>query len=186
MTEIELIPSEYIESQILLIRGQKVILDQSLAKLYGVETKALNRAIQRNLARFPSDFMFQLNHQEVVILRYQFGTSSAWGGRRYLPYVFTEHGAIMAASVLNTPRAIEVSVLVVRAFTKLRQILASHKELVFKLKELERKLGTHDKSIKNLFATIRQLMAPPEPKKHPIGFSGPVAKLHPRASVKNR
>lgn len=173
MTEIALIPSEHIENQILLIRGQKVILDQSLAKLYGVETKALNRAIQRNLARFPSDFMFQLNNQEVVILRYQFGTSSAWGGRRYLPYVFTEHGAIMAASVLNTPRAIETSVLVVRAFTRLRQILASHKELVFKLKELERKLGTHDKAIKNLFATIRQLMAPPEPKKHPIGFRGP-------------
>src|SRR5687767_168242 len=125
------------------IRGERVILDSDLAAIYGVETKALNRAVKRNLERFPFDFVFQLTKKEVGALRHQFGTSSSHGGRRYLPYAFTEHGAIMAANVLNSKQAVEMSVFVVRAFVKLRDTLATHKELAEKLSELERKVGTH-------------------------------------------
>ncbi|OGQ06966.1 MAG: DNA-binding protein [Deltaproteobacteria bacterium RIFCSPLOWO2_12_FULL_40_28] len=166
-----LISLEVIENEILLIRGQKVILDSTLAKLYGVTTKRLNEQVRRNKHRFPKDFMFQLIFQEVTILRSHFATSSlSWGGRRFLPNVFTEHGVIMAASILNTKRAIEVSVFVVRAFVKLRQMLATHKEMAHKLTELEKRLGTHDDAIRSLFNTIRQMMNPPEEKKQKIGF----------------
>jgi len=166
-----LISLEVIENEILLIRGQKVILDSTLAKLYGVTTKRLNEQVRRNKHRFPKYFMFQLIFQEVTILRSHFATSSfSWGGRRFLPNVFTEHGVIMAASILNTKRAIEVSVFVVRAFVKLRQMLATHKEMAHKLTELEKRLGTHDDAIRSLFNTIRQMMNPPEEKKQKIGF----------------
>lgn len=171
MNDISLISQEVIENQILVVRGQKVILDSVLAKFYGVPTKRLNEQVRRNKNRFPEDFIFQLSPQEMTILRSRFATSSlSHGGRRYLPYAFTEHGVLMAASVLNTSRTIEVSVLVVRAFVKLRQILASHKELATKLSELERRLGTHDAAIRSLFNTIRKLMAEPEPRKRKIGF----------------
>jgi len=161
-----LIPLERIERSILLVRGQKVIVDVDLAALYGVTTKRFNEQIKRNRERFPEDFMFQLTKEEANILRSQFATSS-WGGRRYLPYVFTEHGALMAANVLNSPRAIQASVHVVRAFVRLREMLASNKELARRLDALEKK---YDKQFKIVFDAIRELMAPPAPKKRPIGF----------------
>ena len=163
-----LIPVERIERRILLIRGQKVMLDSELAELYGVETKVLNRAVKRNRERFPGDFMFRLTIQEVTALRCQIGTSNIGrGGRRYLPYAFTEHGAIMAANVLNTRRAIEASVYVVRAFVRLSELIASHKDLAKKLENLEQK---YDTQFKVVFDAIRQLMAPPDPKPRRIGF----------------
>ena len=167
--KISLIPPEAIEKVILVIRDQKVMLDSDLAEIYGVETKRLNEQVRRNLERFPSDFMFQLTAQEMQNLKSHFATSS-WGGRRKLPFAFTEHGAIMAANVINSPLAIQMSVFVVRAFVKLREMLAAHKELAHKLAELERKLQNHDESIRSLVVAIRQLMTPSEPKKRPIGF----------------
>jgi len=157
------------------------MLDSDLAALYGVTTRRLNEQVMRNLGRFPSDFMFQLKNHEVAILRSQFATSSsdarhlAWGGRRYVPYAFTEHGALMAAMVLNSPSATEVSVYVVRAFVELRDTLVAHKELAKRLDELEskleRKLATHDQAIAGILDAIRQLMVPPESaKKRRIGF----------------
>ena len=165
------IPTEQISQSILVVRGEKVILDTDLAALYGVQTKDLNKAVKRNLGRFPKDFLFQLTKQELANLRFHFGTSR-WGGTRYLPYAFTEHGALMAASVLNTPRAVEVSVYVVRAFVKLRELLGSNQALAKKLNQLERKLSTHDQAITEILQAIRQLMAPPEAtKKRAIGFA---------------
>lgn len=165
----DLIPQEIVESKIFFIRGKKVMLDKDLAALYGVETKMLNRAIKRNQERFPDDFMFQLTKDEFQNLRLHFGTSS-WGGRRYLPYVFTEHGAIMLANVLNSHGAVEASIQVVRAFVKLRELLSSNKELANKLKQLEGKFEKHDEEIQVIFKAIRQLMALPEKKKRKIGF----------------
>lgn len=174
-----LVPIEHIAQTILLIRNQKVLLDTDLAELYGVSTKSFNEQVRRNLARFPADFMFQLTEDEFAALRSHFATSNKTpagrGGRRYLPYVFTEHGAIMAATILNSPRAIDVAVYVVRAFVELREILSSNKELAAKLAELEsrieRKLDTHDRAIAGLIDAIRELMRPPESsKKRPIGF----------------
>ncbi|MBI5006102.1 MAG: ORF6N domain-containing protein [Nitrosomonadales bacterium] len=166
-----LVTTENIESKILLIRGQKAMLDADLAELYGVETKTLNRAIKRNIERFPTDFMFQLTTDEFTNLKYQFGTSS-WGGRRTVPFAFTEHGAIMAASVLNSQRAIEISVHVVRAFVHLRDLVSNNKELSVKLDQLERKVAGHDRAIAELINAIRQLMAPSAANnKRPIGFA---------------
>jgi len=166
-----LIATESIETKILLIRGHKVMLDADLAELYGVETRRLNEQVLRNRERFPEDFMFQLSKEEFANLKSQFATSS-WGGRRKLPNAFTEHGAIMAASVLNSPRAIEISVHVVRAFVRLRELVSSHKELSQKLNQLERKVGAHDRAIAELINAIRELMTPLEPKKkRAIGFA---------------
>jgi uncharacterized protein YigA (DUF484 family) len=162
---------ERIAQSILELRGHKVLLDSDLAELYGVLTKRFNEQIKRNLARFPMDFMFQLTSDELGGLRSQIATSKPGrGGRRYAPYVFTEHGAIMAAMVLNSPRAIEVSVQVVRAFIRLRETLSSNKELALRLDELERKLATHDQAITGILKMIRELMNPPPTKKRPIGF----------------
>ena len=152
---------EQIGRRILLIRGHKVMLDRNLAKLYGVSTKALNQAVKRNRERFPNDFMFQLTQgekEEVVtncdhLRQLKFST--------VLPYAFTEHGAIMLASVLNSQRAVEVSIYVVRAFVKLRETLSRHRNLAQKLMELEQKLESHDEQIRSLFHAIRELMAPP-------------------------
>ena len=157
-----IVPTDRIERRILLIRGEKVILDSDLADLYGVETKRLNQQVSRNRDRFPADFSFCLTNKEVTILKLHFATSRLeWGGRRKLPFAFTEHGAIMAASVLNTPRAVEMSVFVVRAFVRLRTFLATHKELAEKLAELERKLESHDEQIVAIIDAIKRLMAPP-------------------------
>jgi len=153
------------------------MLDADLAALYGVETRRLNEQVRRNTERFPEDFMFALSQEEWNALRSQIATLKTGRGqhRKYLPYAFTEHGAIMAATVLNSPRAIEVSVYVVRAFVQLRELLTGHKELAKRLDELEsrmqRKLSSHDQAIAGILDAIRQLMAPPEPrKKRPIGF----------------
>jgi hypothetical protein len=176
-----LVAIEAIASRILLLRAQRIILDADLAALYGVTTKRLNEQVQRNAERFPDDFIFQLTNQELAILKSQFATSSspaAWGGRRYAPYAFTEHGAIMAATVLNSPRAVEVSIYVVRAFVQMRDLLTGHKELAKRVDQLEarmeRKLSTHDQAIAGILDAIRKLMAPPppapEPKRRRIGF----------------
>lgn len=164
-----IVPTARIESRIFLIRGHKVMLDSDLAELYGVTTKRLNEQVKRNKERFPSDFMFQLTSDEAKRLRSQFATSKR-GGRRYRPYAFTEHGAIMAASVLNSHRAIEVSVYVVRAFVKLREMLRTHKELARRLAELEKRIEGYDEEIIALFEAIRQLMEPPEKHAKRIGF----------------
>jgi hypothetical protein len=165
----KLIPVEIIESKIYLIRGQKVMLDRDLAQLYNVSTRDLNKAVSRNLGHFPNDFMFSLNRKEFENLMFQNGTSR-WGGTRKFPRVFTENGVAMLSSVLRSKRAIQVNIQIMRVFTKLRQILATHKELVFKLKELERKYERHDGEIQAIFEAIRQLMTPPETKKMKIGF----------------
>ncbi len=166
-----LIIAENIESRIMLIRGQRVMLDADLAELYGVETGALNRAVKRNIERFPQDFMFQLTSEELEDLRCQFGTSS-WGGRRYLPYAFTEHGALMLGNVLKSGQAVEMSLMVVRAFVHLRELVAGNKELAQQLSLLERKVGAHDKAIAEIINAIRQFMAAEEPKKkRTIGFA---------------
>jgi len=156
------------------------MLDADLAALYGVETRRLNEQVRRNADRFPEDFVFQVTPVEFANLKSQFATSS-WGGRRKLPLAFTEHGAIMAAMVLNSPRATEVSVYVVRAFVQLRDTLVAHKELAQRLDQLEakiqRKLVTHDQAIAGILDAIRQLMAPPPaPKRRPIGFLTPKEK----------
>jgi hypothetical protein len=167
----DIIPAEFIERKILVIRGERVMLDADLAVLYGVETKRLNEQVRRNIERFPEDFMFQLTDEEFNFLRSQFATSNipvGRGGRRHLPYAFTEHGATMAASVLNTPLAVAVSVQVVRAFVKLREMISTHKDLAKKLEGLEQK---YDSQFKMVFDAIRQLMTPAESKKkREIGF----------------
>ena len=165
-----LMPVEHITRSILVLRRQRVLLDRDLAEIYDVSTGRLNEAVKRNAARFPEDFMFQLTEPEAQNLRSQIAISS-WGGRRYRPFVFTEYGAIQAANVLRSPRAIEMSLYVVRAFVQLREMLASNKELAQRLDELERKLATHDQAITGILKTIRDLMNPPEPKRRGIGFT---------------
>jgi hypothetical protein len=180
----DLLPLEAITQRILVLRAQKVLLDTDLAALYGVTTKRFNEQVKRNLERFPADFMFQLNEAESASLRSQFATLKTGRGqhRKYLPYVFTEHGAIMASMILNSPRATEVSVYVVRAFVKLREMIVSNKDLAHRLDELESKADLievkHDNfehntrvQLKQVFEAIRELSTPPEPaKKRSIGF----------------
>lgn len=166
---------ETLSQRIYSIRSLNVILDADLAELYGVTTKRLNEQVKRNLDRFPPDFMFQLDEDEHAILRSQIATSNTGrGGRRYLPYAFTEHGAIMAATVLNSPKAIEMSVFVVRTFVHLRETFLAHKELAEKLNVLERTVSTHDQAIAGLINAIRELMRPPHPQNRPIGFTADI------------
>ena len=165
-----------VESRILVVREQKVILDSDLAELYGVTAKRLNEQVKRNQERFPADFVFQLTAEEHQASRLQFATSNqAHGGRRYAPYAFTEHGAIMAATVLNSERAVEMSVFVVRAFVRLREMLAANHELASKIEELERRLDTHDTSIQDLLEAIKELMIPEPASGRKIGFELPPA-----------
>jgi len=168
-SEPSLVPVERIEKAILLIRGKKVMLDADLASLYGVETRVLVQAVRRNLGRFPEDFMFQLSKEEVDFLRSQIVTLKRGRGQhsKYLPYAFTEQGVAMLSSVLRSPRAIQVNIEIMRAFVRLRQMLASHAELARKLDALEQK---YDAQFRAVFDAIRQLMAPPEPKRRPLGF----------------
>ena len=161
-----LISLERIEKSIYLIRGQKVMLDSDLAALYSVPTKRLNEQVRRNRERFPKDFMFQLSNQELGNLKSQIATSS-WGGRRKPTHAFTEHGALMAATILNSKVAVQVSIQIVRTFAKLRQLLSTHADLARKLNALEQK---YDHQFKIVFDAIRQLMMPPEPERKPIGF----------------
>jgi len=166
-----------VESRILVLREQKVILDSDLAELYGVPVKRLNEQVKRNQERFPSDFMFRLSAEESDALRSQSATSKTGrGGRRYAPYAFTEHGAIMAATVLNSERAVEMSVFVVRAFVRLREMLATNHQLASKIDELEQRLDTHDASIQELIEAIRELMAPEPASGRRIGFQLPAGK----------
>lgn len=166
-----------ITARILLIRKQRVILDADLAELYGVQTKALNQAIKRNLARFPSDFMWQLSATEKTEVVTNCDHLAKLKYSRTLPVAFTEHGAIQAANVLNSARACELSVYVVRAFVQLRETLSAHKDLAQQLLDLERRLegrlSGHDRAIRELIGTMKQLMTPPIPKKRPIGFIHP-------------
>jgi hypothetical protein len=160
-----------LESAIYLIRGQRVMLDADLAAIYRVTTKRLNEQLRRNPNRFPEDFAFQLTIEELTDLRSQFATSSLHGGRRYRPWVFTEHGAIMLASVLNSDIAVQASVRVVRAFVRLREMVAANAQLAVKLEKLERRLDSHDEAIVDLFAALKRLLEPPGPKKkREIGF----------------
>jgi ORF6N domain len=169
---------ETITSAIRTVRGQKVLLDEDLARIYGVPTKALNRAVKRNLKRFPDDFMFQLTRSEFENLKYQFGTSSSHGGRRKLPFAFTEKGAIMAANVLNSPDAVRMSVFVVRAFIKMRELLGGTKELARQLADLEKKLTArldgHEIAIVEVLRRVMDVLDPPPPPPDPprrrIGF----------------
>ena len=186
-----LVRAEHIERSILLIRGEKVMLDADIARLYGVTVCRLNEAVRRNRNRFPPDFMFQVTKEEVNHLKALSGagnlksqiaiSSSGWGGRRSRPYAFTEHGVAMLSSVLRSQRAVRVNIAIMRAFVRLRQTLALHKELASRLADLERKIESHDEGIRTLFEAIRQLMAPPEKKLRSIGFrveeSGPVYRL---------
>lgn len=166
---------ESVVGRIRLVRGHKVMLDSDLAALYGVKTRALNQAVKRNRERFPADFMFQITGAETAALRSQSVTSNAGrGGRRYPAHVFTEHGAIMAATVLNSPRAIQTSLYVVRAFVQLRELLTANKALAAKLAELERRLTGHDKAIAEVILAIRKLMTPPVPKRRGIGFTADI------------
>ena len=170
---LETLSPQALAGRIVVIRGQRVLLDTDLAQLYEVETRRLNEQIKRNMGRFPLDFMFQLTRDEFEILKSQIATSS-WGGRRKLPLAFTEHGAIMAASVLNSDRAVEMSVYVVRAFVQLRTVLLDHKALADKLTALERRVSHHDNSLAEVIDAIRALMAQPKPANRPIGFTADV------------
>ena len=195
MSAPQLLPLEAITQRIVVLREQRVMLDEDLATLYGVETKRFNEAVKRNLAKFPADFMLQLSADEWAALRSQFATLNAAGTgrgqhRKYLPYAFTEHGALMAATILNNPRAVEVSVYVVRAFVRLRELVGSHRELAKRLDDLEQKTEAlamrHDtfsrntrSQLKQVFDALRELMTPPDPPdppKRPIGFVTPQEK----------
>ena len=169
MNDISIVPAERIEQRIILIRGQKVMLDRDLAELYGIETKTLKQAVRRNIDRFPDDFMFLLDREEVAILRSQFVTSKTEGrgGTRYLPMAFTEQGVAMLSSVLKSKQAVEMNIAIMRTFVQLRKMLESHVELANKLEELESK---YDEQFRIVFDALRELMASPEPNKNPIGF----------------
>jgi phage regulator Rha-like protein len=169
-------PAFAVESRIFFLRHHRVILDADIAKLYGVPVKRLNEQVKRNQDRFPSDFMFRLTEKEHAALRSQIATSKkSRGGRRYPPYAFTEHGAIMAATVLNSERAVQMSVFVVRAFVRLREMLATNRRLAGKINELENRLDTHDSVILDLIEAIKELMTPKQPARACIGFQLPAA-----------
>lgn len=165
----EIVPIERIEQRIFLIRGQKVMLDRDLAELYGVPTKRLNEAVKRNIRRFPEGFMFVLTKIEAENLRSQIATSS-WGGRRYLPLAFTEQGVAMLSSVLNSERAIQINILIIKTFVRLRAVLSTHKELAMKFKELEGKVDQHDSAIQEIFEAIRKMIAYEEKPRRRMGF----------------
>lgn len=156
------IPEEVIASKIYVIRNQRVMLDSDLAEIYGVETKVLNQAVKRNLTRFPEDFMFQLSDEEFENLKSQIVTSS-WGGRRTAPYAFTEHGTLMVSSVLNSKRASDVNIIIIRTFVKLREILATHKDIARKIEE-------HDHHIANLYEHLERILQSETSSKNPIGY----------------
>ena len=166
-----LVPVEVIERRIYLIRSQKVMIDSDLAELYQVPSKALNLAVRRNSMRFPGDFMFQLSQEEADSLWFQIETSKTGrGGRRYLPYAFTEQGIAMLSSVLNSGRAVLVNIAIMRAFVKLREIMSTHKDLAHKIEVLERKYTKHDEQIQLVFDAIKKLLQPPASPKRRIGF----------------
>jgi len=174
MAKTAIVAVRKVDSKILVLRGQRVILDADLAALYGVQVRHLNQQVKRNAKRFPPAFRFQLSEQEFEILRSQNVISnSGHGGTRYHPYAFTEHGVIMAATVLNSERAIEMSIFVVQAFVRMRRALATNRQVLAKLAEVERRLESHDADIQGLMDAIRELINPPDPPRRRIGFEAP-------------
>ncbi len=174
MAKTAMVVASKVDSKIFVLRGQRVILDRDLAELYGVEVRHLNQQAKRNARRFPPAFRFQVSAHELNILKSQSVISTeGHGGARYLPYAFTEHGAIMAATVLNSERAIEMSVFVVLAFVRMRRAIAGNRNILTKLAELERRLETHDSEILALMDALRELMSPQEPNRRHIGFEAP-------------
>jgi phage regulator Rha-like protein len=185
MSKTAIITTKKVDSKILTLRGQRVILDSDLAGLYDVEVRHLNQQVKRNAKRFPQDFRFQLSAEELKLLRSQnVISSSTHGGARYLPYAFTEHGVIMAATVLNSDRAIEMSVFVVQAFVRMRRALATNQKVLAKLAEVEHRLEAHDTDIQALMEAIRELIDPPDPPRRRIGFEAP--ENSPKASTKTQ
>ena len=166
------IPDELVISKIIPVRGQKVMLDRDLAELYNVATGNLNKAVKRNLARFPDDFMFQLTSEEFKNLKVQNGTSS-WGGNRKAPNAFTEQGVAMLSSVLNSERAILVNIHIIRVFTRMREMLLTHKDTLLKLEKIERKAVQHDTDVKVIFKYLKELLSPPSEPMRKIGFKLP-------------
>ncbi len=167
-----IIPIETVSQRIFLIRGQKVMIDSDLSELYGVSTIRLNEQVRRNIDRFPDDFMFQISKEEYESLRSQIAISnSVRGGRRYLPYAFTEHGVSMLSSVLKSPRAVQLNILIIRAFIRIREILSSNKELAYKIEELEREQKVQNRHINAVYSMLEKLMSEPTKPKGPIGFS---------------
>lgn len=164
------VPMEVIRAKIYLIRGQKILIDSDLAEMYGVETKNLNKAVKRNISRFPQDFMFQLTSEESASLRFQIGTSKkpGHGGRRYNPYVFTEQGVAMLSSVLNSVQAVQVNIAIMRAFVQMRELAASNRAIANRLNELEQK---YDSQLRVVFDAIREMMEPPAKRVRKIGFT---------------
>jgi len=174
--KIPIITDELIMSNIYFIRGQKVMLDRDLAKLYKIETRTLNQAVRRNINRFPEDFMFQLTTKELENLISQIVISSlpagksGWGGQRKLPYAFTEQGVAMLSSVLNSPTAIAVNIQIIRVFTRMRALLMTHKDILLQLEKIEKRLGNHDEQIALVFGYLKKLLNPPQPDRTRIGF----------------
>jgi phage regulator Rha-like protein len=165
-----LITDERIISKIFLIRQQKVMLDSDLAEMYGVEARGLNQAVKRNIERFPADFMFQLTQKEFANLKSQIVTSS-WGGKRKLPYVFTEQGVSMLSGVLNSPVAIQVHIRIIRIFSKMKEMMLSHKDILLKLEKMEKEVKENKEDIAMIFEALKQLLNPPQPKRRLIGFN---------------
>jgi phage regulator Rha-like protein len=163
---------ELIINKIYYVRDMKVMLDKDLAEMYGVETRVLNQSIQRNLRRFPDDFMFQLSKEEFENLKSQIATSS-WGGTRKMPYAFTEQGVAMLSSVLNSDRAIDVNIQIIRIFTKIREMLSTHKDILLKIEQMERQVVSHSDEIQTIFNVLRELINPPQEKMNPIGYKLP-------------
>lgn len=165
------IPDELVITKIYLIRGQKVMLDFDLARLYGTESKRLKEAVRRNTERFPEDFMFVLTEQEWAFLRTQIASLNSWGKHpKYMPYAFTEQGVAMLSSVLNSPTAIAVNIQIIRVFTKMRALLRTHKDILLQLEKIEKKLGNHDEQIALVFSYLKKLLTPPQPARRRIGF----------------
>lgn len=166
----EIVSDEAIISSIYFIRGQKIMLDKDLAAIYGVTTGNLNKAVKRNIKRFPDDFMFQLSNEEYANLKFQNGTSS-WGGNRKLPFAFTEQGVAMLSSVLNSDSAIEVNIRIIRIFTRIREMLSTHKDILLKLDQLEKQVLQSSEDIQVIFTALKQLLSPPvENSRRKIGF----------------
>jgi phage regulator Rha-like protein len=161
----EIVHQPSIESNIFVISGKKVMLDRDLAELYGVETKNLNKAVKRNIDRFPEEFMFQLTQEEFDSLRFHFGTSKGGrGGTRYLPFAFTEYGVAMLSSVLSSEKAVQINILIIKAFIRMREVITQNKDLLKAIQQIERRLDTHDRQIQIAFAAIKSLMQPPAPQ----------------------
>jgi hypothetical protein len=169
--EIKLV-DEIVINKIYLIRGMKVMLDRDLAEMYEVETKVLKQSIKRNLDRFPEDFMFELTDEEFENLKSQIATSS-WGGTRYNPMVFTEQGVAMLSSILKSPIAIQVNIQIIRVFTKMREMLSTNKDVLLKLEQMEKQVGSNTENIKTIFQALKQLLNPPQKERNPIGYKLP-------------